>query len=160
LLEDNILNSKQIAQLKTTATIDSNENTHPIIFISELGLQSDTKPSYSLTIDQLTRWLAKKTSQDYFRIDPLKIDVGKVTSVVSLAYANKLKILPINVTKSTLTIATCEPFNSSWVNELERITRRQIKRVIINPRDLERYLAEFYGVSCSLIGAVSESSNK
>ncbi|MGY8814195.1 MAG: GspE/PulE family protein [Gammaproteobacteria bacterium] len=160
LLEDNILNSKQIAHLKTSGTIDTNDTIHPLIFLSELGLQSDTKPSYSLTIDQLTRWLAKKTSQEYLRVDPLKIDVGKVTSVVSQAYANKLKILPVHVTSSTLTIATCEPFNSSWVQELERITRRQIKRVIINPRDLDRYLAEFYGVSRSLIGAVSESANK
>ncbi|MGK0297886.1 MAG: general secretion pathway protein E [Gammaproteobacteria bacterium] len=160
LLEDNILSSQQIAPLKTTALIETNKTIHPIIIISELSLQSDTKPSYSLTIDQLTRWLAKKTSQEYFRIDPLKIDISKVTSVVSQAYANKLKILPVHVTNSILTIATCEPFNTSWVHELERITRRQIKRVIINPIDLERYLAEFYGVSRSLIGAVSESSNK
>jgi general secretion pathway protein E len=160
LLKDEILNSQQIAQLKSVSPVTATHDTHPLTMIADQGLQSNTRPSYPLTLEKLTRWLAKKTSQEYIRLDPLKIDVAKVTGVVSQAYASKLKILPVNVTDTLLTIATCEPFNSSWENELERITRRKIKRVIINPRDLERYLAEFYGVSRSLKGAVTDSKNK
>ena len=160
LLEDNILNSKQIAQLKSVIANGADDSRHPLIIVSDHELQSNTRPSYTLTLEHLTRWLAQKTSQEYMRIDPLKIDVSKVTGVVSQAYANNLKILPVDVTDSVLTIATCEPFISEWKNELERITRMTIKRVIINPRDLERYLAEFYGVSRSLKGAESDSKNK
>jgi general secretion pathway protein E len=82
-----------------------------------------------------------------------------VTAVVSQAYANNLQILPIEVSEDELTVASCEPFISAWENELERITERKIKRVIINPLDLHRYLGEFYGVSRSLKGAVSDSRN-
>jgi general secretion pathway protein E len=128
--------------------------------VADLNLHSASKPSYPLTLEQLTRWLAKKTGQEYFRIDPLKIDVGKVTSIVSQAYASNLKILPVNLSETELTVATCEPFISGWESELERIARRRIKRVIINPKDLERYLIEFYGVSRSILGAVTDSKNK
>lgn len=159
--KDEILNKQQLAQLrKITASTTDDDDIHPLVQIAELGLQSNTRPSYPLSLEQLTRWLARKTSQEYMRIDPLKIDVPKVTSVVSQAYASKLKILPVHVTDSILTIATCEPFISGWETELERIARRKVRRVIINPRDLDRYLAEFYGVSRSLQGAVSDSRNK
>jgi len=160
LQHDGILSPQQIAQIKSAVTTENRDDTHPLIMISDLGLQSSTVPAYPLTLDQLTRWLANKTGQEYFRVDPLKIDVARVTGVVSQAYANNLKILPVNVTDHELTVATCEPFISAWENELERITRRRIKRVLINPRDIDRYLSEFYGVSRSILGAVSDSRNK
>ncbi len=160
LLRDGILSSRQIAQISDIAARDDNNGQHPLVTIAELGLQSNTRPPYPLTLEQLTRWLAKQTGQVYFRIDPLKVDVARVTSVVSQAYANKLKILPVNVTEKELTVATCEPFITDWEAELERITKRKIKRVIINPRDIDRYLIEFYGVSRSILGAVSDSNNK
>ncbi len=159
LEKDGVISPQQAAQVR--AIKEHNEDTaHPLTIIADLGLQSNTKPSYPLSLEQLTRWLAKKSRQEYLRIDPLKIDVAKVTSVVSQAYANKLKILPVFVTDTALSIATCEPFISTWENELERIAKRKVKRILINPNDLERYLKEFYGVSRSLKGAVSDSKNK
>ncbi len=159
LEKDGVISPQQASQVK--AIKDHNDNSgHPLSIIADLGLQSNTKPSYPLTLEQLTRWLAKKSRQEYLRIDPLKIDVARVTGVVSQAYANKIKILPVFVNDTDLSIATCEPYISSWENELERITKRKIKRILINPNDLERYLKEFYGVSRSLRGAVSDSKNK
>ena len=32
--------------------------------------------------------------------------------------------------------------------------------MLVNPKDIERYLVEFYGVSRSILGAVSDSKNK
>jgi len=160
LMHDGILESRQIAQIRDIITKETDDDQHPLVLISELGLHSSTRPSYPLTLEQLTRWLAKQSGQEYFRIDPLKVDVAKVTGVVSQAYANKLKILPVNVTDTELTVATCEPHITGWEAELERITKRKIKRVIINPRDIERYLVEFYGVSRSIRGAVYDNKNR
>ena len=88
------------------------------------------------------------------------MDVNKITGVVSQAYASKLHILPVAVNEKELTIATCEPFVEAWESELARISNKQIKRVIVNPRDLERYLVEFYGISRSILGAMSDDSQK
>jgi general secretion pathway protein E len=159
LQRDGVISARQAAQLNARLT-EEDRHSHPLVTVAEQGWQSDTKPPYPLTLDQLTRWLAKKTGLEYLRIDPLKIDVSRVTAVVSQAYAGKLKILPVTVTESTLTIATSEPFITHWEQELARITRREIKRVVINPRDLERYLVEFYGVSRSIRGAESDSRKR
>jgi general secretion pathway protein E len=156
LRSDGIISSQQVAQLETR-TKDEIQDAHPLITVAEQGWQSNTKPPYPVSLEQLTRWLAKKSGQDYLRIDPLKIDVNKVTGIVSQAYASKLKILPVKVTDTTLVIATCEPYITHWQQELARITGHEIKRVIMNPRDIERYLVEFYGVSRSIRGAESDS---
>jgi general secretion pathway protein E len=155
LQADGIISAQQSAQLRSHAKAD--DTRHPLVVIAEQGWQSATRPAYPLSLEQLTRWLAGKAGQPYVRIDPLKIDVGSVTGVVSQAYAAKLKILPIGVSETELTIATCEPYVSGWETELERITNLKVRRVIVNPNDIERYLVEFYGVSRTILGAVSEA---
>ncbi|HEY7841455.1 MAG TPA: GspE/PulE family protein [Gammaproteobacteria bacterium] len=158
LQADGVVSTQQSAQLRARARAD--DDRHPLIVIAEQGWQSSTKPPYPLSLEQLTRWLAGKAGQPYVRIDPLKIDVGKVTAVVSQAYAAKLKILPIGVSETELTVATCEPWVSGWEPELERITGLKVQRVVVNPNDIERYLVEFYGVSRTILGAVSESKRQ
>lgn len=160
LEKDGLINQQQRVQLTHVSTEEIKINIHPLITLAEQGWQSTSKPSYPLTLETLTKWLAEKVNQPYLRIDPLKIDVHKITSVVSQAYAAKLKILPVEVNSSELTIATCEPFITNWEAELARITKLIIKRVIINPRDLERYLVEFYGVSKSILGAVGQKQDE
>jgi general secretion pathway protein E len=160
LQHDGLISSQQVAQLHARLADDIEDDEHPLITVSDQGWQSATKPPYPLTLERITRWLAEKSSQEYFRIDPLKIDVAKITSVVSQAYASNLKILPVNVTETELTIATCEPYVTGWESELSRIANLKIKRVVINPKDLERYLVEFYGLSRSMLGAESESKDK
>lgn len=160
LEKDGLIKQQQRVQMSALQTERSRVKLHPLIAIAEQGWQSATQPSYPLTLETLTRWLADRVGQPYMRIDPLKVDVEKITSVVSQAYANKLKILPVSVNNKELTVATCEPFISFWESELERIARLKVNRVIINPRDLERYLIEFYGVSKSIIGAIKQKNDE
>lgn len=158
LIHDGIITSNQAKQLDQQLNGDNTVSIHPLIIIAEQGWQSATKPPYPLTLEELTRWLAKKSGQEYFRIDPLNIDFSKITNIVSQAYAMKLKILPVHVSSSELTVASCEPFISSWENELSNIAKLKIKRVVVNPKDIDRYLIEFFGVSKSIFGAVSDKN--
>lgn len=160
LEKDGLIKQQQRVQLASISSDKTKIPIHPLIGVAEQGWQSTTSPSYPLSLETLTKWLAEKVNQTYLRIDPLKVDVAKITSVVSQAYASKLKILPVEVNETELTIASCEPFISAWEPELSRITQLKIKRVIINPRDLERYLVEFYGVSKSIIGAVGAKKDE
>lgn len=160
LQQDGIVEGKQLRQLEKLLDEKEVLATHPLVIVAEQGWQSATKPSYPLTLEELTRWLAKKTGQEYFRIDPLKMDFSKITNIVSQAYATKLKILPVRVSKTELYVATCEPFIDSWENELANIAKLKIKRVLVNPNDIDRYLVEFFGVSRSIFGAVSDKSNE
>ncbi|MCH8080324.1 MAG: type II/IV secretion system protein [Proteobacteria bacterium] len=157
LLQDDLIIEQQITQFRSSHKPDDSDQTHPLVTISNEGWNSHGERSHPLTLERLTKWLAEKTRIPYVRIDPLKIDVNKVTSLVSQAYAANLKILPLEINTKELTVASCEPFFDSWVSELSRIVNLRIKRVLVNPNDIERYLVEFYGISRSILGAVIDS---
>ena len=83
-----------------------------------------------LTLDALTEWLAGKVGLDYLRIDPLKVDVGKIADVMGAGYAERHKVLPVQVTPKEVVVATAEPFIDDWVAEVERQARRPVRRVL------------------------------
>src|SRR5207249_9511358 len=55
-------------------------------------------------------------------------------------------------------IASAEPYIREWEAELARIIKRDIKRVIANPLDIERYQVEFYNLAKSIKGAGKSAS--
>ena len=123
---------------------------HPMAAIAEAGLSRATPPHEPVSIEFLVAWLARKSGLNYVRIDPLKVDVSAVTSLVSYAYASRYKILPVEVTPDKIVIATADPFDSEWKEELERILRKKICIVLANPNDIGRYLIEFYALTDSV----------
>ena len=83
----------------------------------------------------------------------MKIDAAAVTQAVSQAYAQRHRILPIEVAQGKVTFASAEPFDTHWAADLSQMLRREIKRVVANPLDINRYLKEFYGVQRSIAKA-------
>ncbi len=101
----------------------------------------------------LVDWLAEKLEIQRFHIDPLKTDVGAVTSVMSYAYAQRFGVLPVVVTPAKIIVATAEPLYRDWANEISRVNNKDIDYVMATPEDIERYSLEFYNLSKSVKGA-------
>jgi general secretion pathway protein E len=126
---------------------------HPLSIIADQKWKSAQPPHKPLALEPLTEWLAKRVGMEYRHIDPLKIDFTAVTDVMSSAYATRFRILPVGVTSKEAVIAVCEPFVREWEKELQRIIKLDIRRVIANPQDIERYQVEFYNLAKSVKGA-------
>ncbi len=131
---------------------------HPLVRLASVSMRraADQKP---LDIEMLTQWLALRAGLDYLRIDPLKVDVGKVADAMGAAYAERHRILPVVVTPSEITVATAEPFVTDWVAEVERQSRRSVKRVVASPQEITRYTAEFYALAKSVRAASKSGAN-
>jgi general secretion pathway protein E len=149
LVEDKLVAAEPAAQLKKERRYYKGA-LHPLAIVAEQKWKSGTTP---LTLDALSEWLAKRVGLPYFHIDPLKIDFSAVTEVMSSAYATRFRILPVAVTAKEAVIATAEPNVREWEPEIERMSKRSIKRVIANPADIERYQVEFYNLAKSMKGA-------
>ncbi|MDO9285571.1 MAG: type II/IV secretion system protein, partial [Aquabacterium sp.] len=120
---------------------------HALVRLGGAGLQHDGR---LLDCEALTEWLAKRVQLPYLRIDPLKVDVGRVAEVMSLQYAEMRKVLPVNVGTDLVTVATSEPFDTGWLPEIESHSRRRVKLVLANPEDVARYTTEFYSLARSV----------
>jgi len=123
---------------------------HPVTVISEARLRSSVPPHAPLNAETLTAWLGARLAMPFYHIDPLKIDLRAVTDVMSVDYAQRRGILPVEVNGKEVTIATAEPFQRAWETELAQMLRLSIKRVIANPADIERYQGEFYNLAKSV----------
>ncbi|MDQ0016389.1 general secretion pathway protein E [Variovorax boronicumulans] len=130
----------------------------PLVRLANVAMtrESDSKP---LDLEALTQWLAGRAGLTYLRIDPLKVDVGKVADTMSAAYAERHKVLPVQVLPNEVVVATAEPFLTDWIAEVERQSKRTVRRVVANPVDIQRYTAEFFALAKSVRAAQKAGGN-
>ena len=125
---------------------------HPLVRLGNAGLVHASR-GQPLDIEALTEWLARRVKLPYLRIDPLKVDVGRVGEVMSINYAEARRALPLVVGAAEVTIATAEPLDVRWAAEIEAHTRRKVKLVVASPVEIARYTTEFYTLSRSVRAA-------
>ncbi|HET6803117.1 MAG TPA: ATPase, T2SS/T4P/T4SS family [Casimicrobiaceae bacterium] len=130
---------------------------HPLELIAENKFKSLKPPHKTLLLEPLVEWLAGKLGVPYRHVDPLKVELGAVTATMSNAYAERYRILPIAVDRTTLTVATGEPFVRAWADELSRILKLDIELVFANPVDIRRYIGEFFNLARSMKKAQESS---
>jgi len=123
---------------------------HPLTAVAQCKLLSHQPPHRLLTLDILSEWCAAKVGLPFIRIDPLKIDFTRVADVMSASYAARFNILPVDMSASTLTVATADPFAVEWENEIARISRRRIELVLANPLDIAQYIGQFFSLAKSI----------
>ena len=132
LRADGVISAEQ-AQRTVARCSQAESSQHPLIRLSALSVRA-ASDGHVMDIEELTQQLAKWAGLDYVRVDPLKVDAAKVSDVMGASYAERHRILPISVSPKEVVVGVQEPFVSDWVPELERQTKRAIKRVVVSPR--------------------------
>ncbi len=122
----------------------------PLTAIAQCKLLSALPPNNLITLDWLSEWMAGQVKLKFVHIDPLKIDFTKVADVMSAAYAARFNILPIELTPTTLVIATADPFSTEWLPEIAKISRRDVTLVIANPLEIAQYIGQFFSLAKSI----------
>ncbi|HET8897777.1 MAG TPA: GspE/PulE family protein [Rhodanobacteraceae bacterium] len=151
LVVDGYIGSDQARQVRNSARSGRHAlELHPLVTVAHAKLENQRDPGRPLSLEVLTEWLAEKAALPYLKIDPMKIDANAVTQAVSQAYAQRHRILPVAVDSDSVSFATCEPFERAWARDLAQMLRREIHCVVSSPLDINRYLAEFYGVQRSI----------
>jgi len=144
---------------EATAKKRTNHQQHILSYIASMELDDQSSPGKKLTLEELTRFLAEWAGQEYYFIDPLSIDASRVTQLMSYAFTQRHKIMAVAVSPTEVTIASSQPFISSWETDLEHVLRKPIKRVVANPEELQRLTEELYRLAASISSATSGVTN-
>ncbi len=152
LREDKILSAED-AERTARRFAGADSTLHPLV---RLGSASLTRVSDGKVLDTelLTEWLARRTGLPYIRIDPLKVDVGRVAEIMSIQYAERRHALPLSVGLNDVTIATSQPLDLAWIPEIESHTKKKVVLVVANPVEIAKYTTEFYALSRSVRNAI------
>ncbi len=151
MLEDGLIDEEQLLRTEVRFAAGSSA-LHPLVRLGHAGLLRVSN-GRALDLDALTEWLAARAKLPYLRIDPLKVDVGRVSDVMSVAYAEAKRCLPVLVGLNEVTIATSEPFDTAWVAQIESHMRKPIKLVVANPLEIARLTTEFFTLARSVRAA-------
>src|SRR5215471_9433431 len=126
------------------------QDPHPLVVAAAQDWPDRRHNGQQLTLEVLTQWLAHRVRLPYLRIDPLPLQVGKLTEVVPYAYASRAGILPVKSGPQGIVFAVKDPLAVDWMRELQPALKFPIKRVCANPQDIDRYLVEFYAIARSV----------
>ena len=161
LMEDGIVSKENAkADFNNARAIQKNGPAamHTLTAIAQAKLLSAITPHHLLTLDWLTEWTAGKVNLPFYRIDPLKIDFTKVSDVMSSTYATRFNILPVETTATAVIIATTDPYHTEWLDEIARISRKEVKLVFANPLEISQYTSQFFSLAKSIKDAKRASS--
>ncbi len=163
LVEDGMLDAEEGARAALYARMSSSE-LHALVQVAQRKLRGARAPYRTLDLETLTEWFAQRVGLPYMHIDPLRVNLARVCDVMSSQYASRFRILPVEVRPGEVVVATAEPFLTDWVAELSQLLRADIRRVVANPLDITRYIAEFFSLARSVrdahkSGAASQQSN-
>jgi len=157
LEQDGKLSPADLQKAEQYARAGINAQKHPLKVLADCELGDRSQSGKLMSLEDLTQWLAPKLNVPYYYFDPLKIDVAKVTTLFSKAYAANYNILPIKISDDEVVVATAQPFIRSWQRDLNKMHQGRIRCVFSNPDEIKRYVDEFYNFSRSLKGASTQT---
>ncbi|MCC7441811.1 MAG: type II/IV secretion system protein [Bdellovibrionales bacterium] len=131
---------------------------YPLDTVARLNLRDRRPPHHSLNVETLTQWLAWWTKLPYFEIDPLKMDIKSLTSVLPVAYLRRVQVIPVKVEANAVTFATFEPLDTEWANEVRGTTGKQVQLVVASRRAIKHFLEEVISVRAATVAFKREGS--
>ncbi|WP_347455220.1 GspE/PulE family protein [Acinetobacter thermotolerans] len=159
LFKDGKISERDRMLVQTTHRQREQLKWHPLQWIAHFNLVDRSHPQSTLTLNRLCQWLAEKTGLPFYIIDPLKADVQALTSVMSQEYAQRNRILAVEIQPDKVLIATDQPYQTEWMASLQQnISPRKIERVLLSPDQLQRYIVEYYQVSRAVSGSQRSSA--
>lgn len=159
LYRDQLLSEADYQKAQTISRGMNEQSLHVLSLVAKQNFSDQRRPQKTLTEAALVEWLAHKHQLGYVQIDPLDVDVGAITAVMSFAFAERHKILAVSVTATKVVVACAEPEVDAWVNDVAHVTRREVERVLASPTDIERYRVEFYQLANSVSRATLAHRN-
>ncbi|RYY81766.1 MAG: type II/IV secretion system protein, partial [Comamonadaceae bacterium] len=79
LSEDGVISAEE-SERTIARCASAHSSQHPLQRLAVVGMARKAD-RHVLDVEELTQWLARRSGLDYMRIDPLKVDVGKVADV-------------------------------------------------------------------------------
>lgn len=147
LLDAGLINQGQL-ELMQKQWASSKE--HPLQLLQGISLADRRIVGKKLSFDELAQTVARSFDLTYLRLDSLNINLDAISFLIPGPYAERLGIVPVEVTPTHVVIATSEPFVTSWIDEVAAQTKRKIQLKLSTPAQIRHLLNEIFVVQKAL----------
>jgi general secretion pathway protein E len=126
--------------------------------IASLNLTLPGDRTQRLDEEGIYRALADSWGYPFKKIDPLKLDLKTVTTIIPRTFARKHLVLPLAVADGRLTVATPDPHNGEVLEDIARASGLRIETVVSTKSDVLKLINEFFGFQRSIAAAEDQFS--
>jgi general secretion pathway protein E len=131
---------------------------HPLLLISQMSPLN--LKGRVIQPEEILLLLAHHWRLEFIHIDPLKIPLDQVGHLIPIAYAERLGIAVLNCDENTLVVATSEPFDRSWIQEIELLTKKKIALKLALPSEIKLLLNEMFVIQKAFKNLVKEQGTQ
>ncbi len=121
-----------------------------------LNISRTDKTFGVLDEDGIYQILSEEWGLVYRKIDPLKLDLNIVTTIIPRTFAKKHEVLPLDIKDGRLTVAVSDPFNQEVISDISKVSQMMVDVVMSTRSDIVKVIDEFYGFKRSLVAAESQ----
>jgi general secretion pathway protein E len=132
---------------------------HPLNLILDTSLKNHSLVDRNFTADEILGILASHFGMDYQRVDPLKVPLETVGSLLPLAYLERLLIVPVELNSEEVIFLSSEPYVNSWIDEVGAQIKRKIKVRLGSPRQIRHLLNEIFIVQKAFKGLARDQGS-
>jgi general secretion pathway protein E len=131
---------------------------HPLNLVLSLTLVGIT--GKKLTQDETLTVLSEAWKLEYQRVDLLKVSLETVGNIIPHPYADRLGIVPIELTAEKVVFLTAEPFALSWIDEVRAQVKRPVEIRLSSPRQVKHLLNEIFIVQKAFKGLAKDQGQR
>lgn len=130
----------------------------PVDVLASMELESGEGTDGRLDEEAIMRAVAAELGMAFKKIDPLELDLELVTQTIPKSFALKHMVLPVESSLETITVVVYDPFNRQVLEDIERVTQKQVEAFISTKSDIIKTISEFYGFKSSIAAADHQMS--
>jgi general secretion pathway protein E len=136
----------------------SKSKEHPLTLVTSLNLS--TPAGKKLTHDEILSILSESWNLTYQRVDMLKVSLETVGNIIPHPYADRLGIVPVELSADKVVFLTAEPFAVSWMDEVKAQVKRPIEIRLSSPGQVKHLLNEIFVVQKAFKGLAKDQGQK
>jgi general secretion pathway protein E len=147
---------QQIRAMRVGSSVSKGKFQNPVTIvdvITSLKMERADDPSKILDEETIFQCLSKAWKVPYKKVDPINLDMELVTSTIPHTFAMKHLILPIEIKDGSLIVATPNPFNVEAMEDISKVSQKQVRPVVSTKTDLVKLISEFFGFKRSIAAA-------
>ncbi len=113
-------------------------------------------PSGLLDEPQIVKCLAQRLGYPFMRLDSLELDADFVTRTLPQKFSDRSLLIPLEEQDGKLKLAVFNPFQREILDDVSRVTGKQLELVIAPKSDILKIILEFHGFKGSIKAAAEK----
>jgi len=113
-------------------------------------------PTGPLEESQIMKAVAEEMGYPFLRLQPLDLDPDFVTKHLPQKFADRFLVIPVEESNGKLRVAVCDPSQKEVLEDVSRVTGKELDVVISSKSDIMKIILEFHGFRGSIKAAAEK----